>query len=166
MVAFGHTAVGAGIGLIALNYYHGDDAVVGLSVTFGVATISHYIADFIPHGHFFKANAYNQKIIYAIIFDLFLSVVITLGIVFYREGFDMKFLYVLVGISGSQLPDIVDGLIYTKVLPNKGLLKIENTFHNRFIHWHGIGNKALMWGQRDIWQISIAAVVLTCLTFL
>lgn len=165
MVAFGHTAIGAGIGLVAYHYFGPTDPVKGLSLAMGVGIVSHYIADFIPHGHFFSSQDFNKKIIFAIIFDLFLSVAIALGIIYFREGLSLKLLYVLTGISGSQLPDVLDGLIHIKKIPNQGLFRIEYYFHSKAIHWHGAASKALLWGKRDLWQVMVAMVVLIALCY-
>lgn len=152
MIAFGHTAVGAAIGLAGYHFLSTQPPPIGLSLTFGAGLISHYITDFIPHGHFFNELDYKKKVIYAIIFDLFLSVLLFVGIEFILKGLDLKLFYLIFGIAGAQVPDVLDGLIYTGYLPKKGLFKLEMNFH-RSLHWHGLGKHTLMFGKRDIWQI-------------
>ncbi len=63
------------------------------------------------------------------------------------------------GIGGSQLPDVIDGLIGIKVLKAKGLLKVENDFHQR-LHWHGTGSKTLLLDLRDLWHLLIILISL------
>lgn len=151
MVAFGHTAVGAVVGLTVYNLgIH--NPTIGLISAGAAGVVSHFIADSIPHGHFFKFSQFKQKIIAAITFDLFLSIVLFSSLAYYKFGLGFEFFYILFGIGGSQLPDIFDGLIYLKILPNQSLLKLENQLHLA-AHWHGAKENALIWGPRDIWQI-------------
>ena len=154
MVSFGHTAVGAAVGLYGLSLYSTGNPILGLVATGAIGVASHYAADLIPHGHFIKFKDYKKKVGEAILFDFLLSVLIFSVIAFYKFGFEIEFLYILFGIGGAQLPDILDGLIYTKKIPNKGLIKIENNIHIA-THWHGKAEKALMWSKADIWQVLV-----------
>lgn len=159
MVSFGHTAVGVIIGVTAYHYLGQGNLAEGLLITGGAGVISHYIADFIPHGHFFMPHGYKKGLLPVIIFDLALSLIIFLGVLYLRVGFGNIFLYCLFGIGGSQLPDVVDGLIYINVLKAKGLLKLENKFHEG-VHWHGKNSKTLILGLKDIWQLFIVLAAL------
>lgn len=159
MIAFGHTAIGAAIGLTSYNLLQGSDIAVGLVVTGSVGVISHYIADFIPHGHFFGPSGYKTKILPVIIFDVLLSVILFLGTTHFLGASPEKLLYILFGIGGSQLPDILDGLIYIDLLPKKGIFKIENNFH-RLTHWHGMDENARLLGPTDIWQATVVTLSL------
>lgn len=156
MVAFGHTAVGGIIGVVAFSYIHPySDPVVGLLQTGAIGVISHYIMDFVPHGHFFREHEYKKNVFYVIVFDLFLSVLLYTGLSLYLSEYNLLFtLYVLFGIGGSQLPDIIDGLMYVGILPKKGLLQVEHDLHVA-THWHGKREKALLWGWADLWQVSV-----------
>lgn len=160
MIAFGHTAVGALVGIAAYNYLGNGDPITGLAITTGAGIISHYLADLVPHGHFFRASdsqAFRKKVKLVILGDFGLSVLLFSGIIFWQAGIDLKLFYLLAGIIGSQAPDILDGFIYTGHLPNKGLIKLENDIHQA-THWHGNGMKALLINQRDIWQLSVVLV--------
>lgn len=154
MVAFGHTALGVIVGVTTYQYLGESNLVSGLAIAAASGILAHYSADFIPHGHFFKPEKFKKYLIPIIIFDLFLSVVLFLGWTFLKDGFGEKFLYIMFGIGGSQLPDILDGLVYIGVIKAKGLFKIENNFHQK-LHWHGTGSKALLLGLYDIWQVFI-----------
>lgn len=154
MIAFGHTAVGTLVGLYGYNAFGLSSPVEGIAITTGISFASHYLLDLIPHGHFFPGTQYKKKIMGAIIFDFLASVLLFTSILYFREGLSLKFLYVLFGIGASQFPDIIDGLMFTGYLPTKGLLKLETTFHQS-MHWHGKGDKTLLLGFRDIWQIII-----------
>jgi len=153
MVAFGHTSVGAIVGYIAFQQLGTDNPIQGLLITGTVGVISHYIMDCVPHGHFFRHGEYKSKVLPVIIFDLALSVIIYLAVAYYFSNQNILFtFYILFGIGGSQLPDILDGLIYIGVLKSKGILKVENNIHIA-THWHGKKNKVLLWSLWDIWQI-------------
>ncbi len=152
MIALGHSAVGVIVGVTAYELLGQDNLASGLIITGSAGIISHYLADFIPHGHFFKPIDYKKNITPVIIFDLLLPIILLLWIIYTRFGFSGKLLYIMFGIGASHLPDVIDGLIYIKILKAKGLIKVENNFHQA-LHWHGKGSKALLLGLRDIWQI-------------
>lgn len=164
MVAFGHTAVGALVGVGMYQALGHTQPELGLILAGGGGIISHYVADFVPHGHFFKHPDFKKYIVIDIIFDLFLSIVFYLGLTFMTSGLGWKFWYVLFGIGGSQFPDFIGGLYELKILPHKGLLKIEHDFHEG-THWHGIfKNGKLIDGQPlklyDVWQLSMVLIAL------
>ena len=154
MVAFGHTAVGALIGVGAYQIF-GNNLTIGLSAAITAGITSHYIADCIPHGHFFKSEEYKSKVKYAIIFDLLLSVFIFLAASYLPNLNITKLVYTVFGIGASQLPDVVDGLMYTDRLPIKGFFQKENKFHLS-THWHG----SLLMSVLDIWQLSVVLLSL------
>lgn len=153
MVAFGHTAIGTITGLVAIHLtdtYH-LNLPTGLILAGTLGVISHYVADFIPHGHFFKHRDYGKKVKYAIIFDLLLSILLFTSLSYLKFGLSAETFYILFGIGGAQLPDIIDGLYYTKRLKLNPLLQLEVNFHQA-THWHGKLDKSLMISKLDIWQ--------------
>lgn len=164
MVALGHTAVGVIVGATAYQFLGQGDLATGLVAAGAAGVASHYLGDFIPHGHFVKPDELKKVLLPIIIFDLFLPIVLFLGLTYFKEEFGQKFLYIMFGIGGSQLPDVLDGLIYTGVLKCKGLFKIENKFHQG-LHWHGRGAKTLLLGTRDLWQVLMIAVACLLVTF-
>ncbi len=159
MIAFGHTAVGAAVGLAGYHYFGVENPLLGLVSTGVAGVISHYVTDIIPHGHFFKQKDYKQKIIPLIFYDVLLGVVMFLGATYLRQGFDLRFWYILFGIGGAQLPDVIANLIFIGILPKKGLFKKELTFHEN-THWHGKGNNGLILSKWDVWQLSVILLVL------
>lgn len=158
MIAFGHTAVGALVGVSAYQMFGNGDLTTGLAVTTIAGVTSHYLFDLIPHGHFFN-RGYKKNVNTVIIFDLFLSVLLFISTQYYFHGVDLAMLYLLFGIGASQAPDILDGLIYTDRIPNKGIIKIENNIHIA-THWHGSGNNARLLGSSDIWQLAVVLIAL------
>lgn len=155
MVSFGHTAVGSLVGLAAYHYFGDQNTTLGLTTTATAGIISHYLTDLIPHGHFFRHQQFKRKVIYVIIYDLFVSIILFLFVSYSQFGLRKPFFYILVGIGSSQLPDVLDGLIYSGLISPKGVIKVENDFH-KLVHWHGSLEKSLLWGKRDIWQIMVA----------
>ena len=152
MVALGHTAVGVIVGVTGFQLFDQTDLIGGLAITGPSRVISYYLGDFIPHGHFVGPDKIKQNLLPIIIFDLLLPIVLLLGAVYLRVGFSDKLLFVLFGIGGAHLPDVLDGLLMINLIKAKGIIKMENDFHQA-LHWHGTGSKTLLLGIRDIWQI-------------
>lgn len=164
MVAFGHTAVGTIIGVTAYSFLNPGDLASGLIAAGAFGVVSHYITDFIPHGHFVGPDQLKKYLTPIIIFDVLLPIFLILGALYLKEGFSPKFFYIMFGIGGAQLPDVLDGLIFVNVIKTKGLLKMENKFHQA-LHWHGTGSRSLLLGIRDIWQAAMIVFALYLVTF-
>lgn len=158
MIAFGHTGVGAIVGLSAYQLFGSGDITTGLVLAGAASIVSHYITDFIPHGHFF-ATGYKKKILGVIVFDLALSTALFSLLAYWKFGLSLQLFYILFGIGGSQLPDILDGFIHIKVLQPSGIIKYEYRFH-QWLHWHGTGKNTLLLGKRDIWQVMVVIAAL------
>lgn len=155
MIAFGHTAVGAAVGLQVYHLSSSSEPVLGLILAGSSGMLSHYIMDIIPHGHFFVDRKYNyfRNTALTLLFDLLLGVIIFGGIPFLDGGPSLIFWYIMFGIGGAQLPDILDNLIHLKILPRWGLLKLENHYHQE-THWHGKHENGLLMSKWDLWQLS------------
>ncbi|MBI2338326.1 hypothetical protein HYU95_04045 [Candidatus Daviesbacteria bacterium] len=164
MVAVGHTAVGVIVGVVAYNSLGHGNLVSGLAIAGAAGIVSHYLTDFIPHGHFFKPDQFRKYIVPVIIFDLLLPIALLLGITYLKNGFSWKMLYIIFGIGGSQLPDVIEGLIFTGMIKAKSLLKLEYNLHIK-LHWHGDGSRALLLGLRDIWQLLAVLSALFLIVF-
>lgn len=152
MVAFGHTAVGAIVGVISYKTFGQGDIALGLISTGFAGWISHYLADLMPHGHFFREEGFEKKIIWVIIFDLLLPILLLLGFAHYFNNSYIKILYIVFGIGGAQLPDVLGGLRKLELLPKIYILNREYNFHMS-THWHGTKDKTLLWSLKDIWQV-------------
>lgn len=159
MVALGHTAVGVIVGFTAYQFLGHGDLATGLAITGAAGIVSHYITDFIPHGHFVKPKKLKPVLPLVIVFDLFLPIFLILLWMFSKDGLSVKLFYVLSGIIGSQLPDVLDGLIFINVFKRKGLIKTEYDFHQG-LHWHGRDAKTLLLGFYDIWQVLMILIAL------
>jgi hypothetical protein len=156
MVAFGHTAVGATVGLAGYALFSTLPPYIGLPLTGALGVASHYLADLLPHGHFFrlKPKDFKKEITITIFFDVLLGVALFLGIAYFKSGFDLKFWHLFFGIGGAQFPDVLANLINLKLLPNKGLLKKEGDMHLS-THWHGKFDDALRISFWDLWQLAV-----------
>lgn len=166
MIAFGHTATGAMVGLAVYKYLGNTDPLTGLLVAGTIGVISHYIFDSIPHGHFFlfkKSDNYRKKVFPILIFDVFGSVLLFTLAAYYTFGFNIGLFYILFGIGGAQLPDVIDGLIFSGFLKRSGIIKLENDFHI-WTHWHGKFEKALLLSKWDLWQVASVLIALWLIT--
>ena len=99
-----------------------------------------------------------------IVFDVLIPIVLFLAGIYLKDGFGEKFLYLMFAIGGSQLPDVIDGLIYTKILKNYSILKIENALHQK-LHWHERGSIDVLLGLRDISQVLTILIALFLVIF-
>lgn len=152
MIAFGHSAIGAAVGLTIYQKYIQTDPILGLVITPFAGIVSHYIADFIPHGHFVPGKKIKRYLVPILIFDVFLSVFLFLWASFNHSGLDLKFLYIFFGIGGSLLPDVITGLVGYGRKSKNILLRLEHDIHMS-THWHGKYERALLLGWLDIWQV-------------
>lgn len=159
MIATGHTAVGVIVGVTAYQILGQGDLATGLIITGAAGITAHYISDFIPHGHFVKPNKLKDALIPIIIFDLLLPIFLLFAYIYSKEGLSEKLLYITFAIGGTQLPDVLDGLIYIRMIKNKGLIKVENDFHQG-LHWHGKDAKTLLLGFRDLWQVLMILIAI------
>jgi hypothetical protein len=166
MIAFGHTAVGVITGIVTYEVAtsFGISPVLGLFLSGTVGVVSHYLTDCIPHGHFFKHRDYGAKVKYAIIFDFLLSILFFTYLSYLVFGLSIETFYILFGIGGAQLPDVLDGLFYIKKLKTNPLLQLEIDFHQS-THWHGKLDKALLLSGRDIWQVLTVLLAIIILIY-
>jgi hypothetical protein len=159
MIAIGHSAVGAAIGVATYQLFGDSSPATGLVAAGLGGLVSHYLTDIVPHGHFFKGTQnYKKNIIPVIIFDVLLGALLFLALSYYRHGLDWQLWYVLFGIGGAQLPDVLDNITHIGVIPRKGIFITHNTHHEN-THWHGKGDNGLLLGLRDIWQLTVILAV-------
>lgn len=154
MVAFGHSAVGVSIGVLTYEVLKNQNPVIGLVAAGSLGVISHYICDFIPHGHFVKFGELKKKLYSIIFFDLILSITLFLGAEILAQGLSFRLLYILFGMGGALFPDAIDALINIGKLPYKSVLKFEYDLQQT-AHWHGAKEKGLPIGIWDIWQLGV-----------
>ena len=158
MIASGHNAIGTTIGLVVASQT--SDPVSAFLVAVLGGLVFHYAADFVPHGHIISNKEFGT--LPAVLFlDLFGSFLVIYSLILLKFGFSQTSFIVLVAIGASQLPDVIEGMLYFKKIPKIGLIKWENSMHQYIFHWHGQHEKALMWdAKRDIWQIAVIVFAL------
>ncbi len=80
MVAFGHTAIGVGVGMVTFHLVGDANPVLGSVTALGGGIVSHYLADLVPHGHFFEdPDNYKRYALPIIVFDLGLGTALFSG---------------------------------------------------------------------------------------
>lgn len=155
MVAFGHTAIGVIVGAASYQVLAKSDIALGLILTGIFGVVSHYLMDLVPHGHYFTGmKSYDKLIIWVIIFDLLLPIIFILTLAHFLNKSGTEILYLVFGIGGAQLPDVLDGLKRIRLLPKINLLEAENKFHAS-THWHGKEEQALKFSYLDVWQVTV-----------
>lgn len=159
MVAFGHSAVGVSVGVVTYSAFASHNPVLGLAVAGALGIASHYLCDLIPHGHFVKFNDLKKKIFVVIVFDLIFSILLFSGAEFLKNGLTLRLLYILFGIGGALIPDVIDTSININLLPYKGFFKYEYDLQ-QLMHWHGSKEKGLPIGWWDISQFGLVILAL------
>lgn len=145
--------MGVIVGAAAYQVLGQGDIAIGLIAAGMMGVVSHYLMDLLPHGHFFREDEDFKKFInLVIIFDLLIPAIFFLGLAHFLGKSPIEILYIVFGIGGAQLPDVMSGLRSIDLLPKAGILNWEYNFHMS-THWHGRGRKALLFNLRDIWQI-------------
>lgn len=167
MIAIGHTSVGVIIAtsIIAVSGSNplGPAAFV-LAIVLGI--VFHYLADLVPHGHYYINTKDLQKSQLIIFFlDLFGGAALFLLLALWKFGMSEYFWLILVAIAASQLTDVVEGLAAFKLIPKTKAVRKHSAFH-LLVHWHnepgsrnpGFG-RPIRWS--DLWQF-----LAFCLAFL
>lgn len=161
MISIGHIAAGYIVGNIV------SDAFVNPATSFTFSFLgglcSHYVLDFVPHGHFgrkaeFSKFTFNTILIYA---DLFGGLFLFTALAYNKFLFSHSFFSVLISIFASILPDLVslfNKIVFGKNITNK-FFKMENDFHSN-THWHGKGSKTLILSARDVWQLTVVLIAI------
>lgn len=164
MIAVGHTASGALVGLAGFSIYHADimpDALLVFLTAFA-AIGAHYAGDWLPHGHYqFDLARQKKSSIIKLCLDLGLSVLIIMTTTLVSFGASMPMLFIAVGIIGSNTPDVFEGLIDLRILPNNNFSRRHRAWHYENLHWHRLSpTPSLPSGTRPLSWIDIYQFVL------
>lgn len=160
MIASGHSSVGV---IIALSVERIVPATTPLwqkaLLVFVFSFISHYLTDFIPHGHYTaKIDPNKWWTNYPLMIDLIGFAALFGIIALWQFGFTEPTLLIVVGIAAAQLTDIWDWFIVARGwVPLRGMVKKHRKLHE-LIHWHSTTDEQ---GKRhglpiswiDIWQV-------------
>lgn len=172
MIGFGHTSTGILIGVGATRVLpENTSSPIQILIVILLGIVSHYLADFIPHGHYVidpKKPSRKSLIIFAL--DTFGTAVILLGIALYKYGLALNFWLIFFAILGAQLPDIWQGIKALVTIKNNAFVRFETHMHNNIAHWHNpphspIPGGGRPWAWTDAWQICILLIALLCLLY-
>lgn len=159
MIAVGHMAAGYIVGNVVLSIT--NDPSTSLAAGFLTGIVSHYVLDYVPHGHFGVKAEYTRLTLNTlyIYIDVFGGGLLFLWLSYQKFGFSLNTLTLLVAVFGSILPDLISAIdkVFFGHALREGILKSESKFHNS-THWHGKGEKTLLLSIRDIWQFSLVLI--------
>lgn len=169
MVAAGHTSVGVLVAITVHSAIPQTPLWQQAIVVFTLAVLSHYVVDFIPHGHYsmsFTSPTWPQRLM--VLLDLVGFALIIGLITLSQYGFGPESFLVAVGIFGAQLTDIWDWVIVERGwIKLEGLVLRHRELH-QLIHWHDIRDergkrRARPIGWWDIWQVFAVSLALALL---
>lgn len=168
MIAVGHSSVGVIIATSIIAVSGGSPigpAAFVLAIILGITL--HYLADLVPHGHYYiNSKQLEKKQLVIFFLDLFGGALLFLVLALWKFGFTSEYFWlVLVAIAASQLTDVVEGLAAFKLIPKTKVVKKHSAFHG-LVHWHNEpGSKIPGYGRpirwSDLWQF-----LAFCLAFL
>lgn len=160
MVSSGHASVGALIGFAIVKTVPASAHPFLIIITaFLAAILSHYVCDFVPHGHYFillkKLTTRSMTILF---FDTFGATALILLLALLAFGLSPSFFIIAAAIIGAQLPDAFEGLVDLKIIPTGRFSKIHRYWHFKIIHWHNEPTSKLPGHGRpirwtDLWQL-------------
>lgn len=161
MIAFGHSSFGviAGAVVIATLGQAGVSTWLLLIVAFLFGIITHYIGDFIPHGHYkFGAKHISIKSLTIFSLDFFGAILFLLSLTYIQVGFGLELLIFGAAIAGAQLPDIWEAAVDLEFVPNSTFAQSHRHFHYDILHWHN-EPKHSRTGRpirlSDLWQVGV-----------
>lgn len=166
MIALGHTGSAALVGVAAIDTLAELSLPLGavwpVIVLSGVAT--HYIGDFLPHGHYrFNLKTNRKESLLKLGPDLVLPILLVLILCADKFGIGWEWAVMLLLLVGVHLPDVFENLVNLKVLPLTEAAKEHRRFHYDRLHWHNDPSKSkLPNGARalapvDIYQFALLA---------
>lgn len=160
MVILGHAGVGAMSGIAVHQAFHQQVPFTWvLVIALIIGVLSHYVTDWIPHGHYHINLGYPGTVAnIAILVDFAGSVLLMLVLTWLAVGFSLMWWVVAATVFGAILPDVAEVLQDYKIITRWRWLRIHTSFHQGFLHWHNSGGRPLPWRLVDIWQIAIAFV--------
>ena len=161
MIAFGHSSFGVVAGSIVIVTFAKTGVEPGLLLTiaflFGI--ITHYLGDFIPHGHYkFGAKHISFKSLSLFVLDFFGVILFLLTLAYLQIGLGLELLVLCAAIAGAQLPDIWEAAIDLKLIPNSSFAKAHRHFHYDILHWHNEpkhSRNGRPMRVSDIWQVGV-----------
>lgn len=157
MILLGHTATGSWVGIATYYATAGHlplSATVMVAAAIGIA--SHYIFDWIPHGHYHINLGYPNKISQAAVAGDFLgSILLMMGAAAISFGLGAMWWTILGAVLGALMPDVIEMLQNYRLIPRTRWLRAHSQFHLEYLHWHNTGGRPQPWRWTDAWQIAV-----------
>lgn len=159
MIAAGHSSIGIIVAVVVERLTPSWPLWLQVFTVFTIALASHYIVDFIPHGHYHRDLSRPQwweKI--AVGMDLVGFALLALLISFARTGLGSQTILIVSGIAGGQFTDVWDWVIVARGwVPLRGWVAQHRRLHE-LLHWHNVRDergqeKARPIGWWDAWQL-------------
>lgn len=173
MIGFGHTSTGVLIGIGAIQFLPEKISTpTQIFIVFLLGVISHYITDFIPHGHYaIDPEKLTKKSLALFTLDTLGVAMFFLLIALYKYGLTSSFWLIAFAITGAQLPDVWQGINKLTRIKQNTITSFESYLHSKIAHWHNPPNTPIPgggrpWSQADIWQISIFMFALWSVLFI
>lgn len=171
MIAVGHSSVGVLVGVAVLSVARPATPVwILVALALILAVISHYVCDFVPHGHYYIDNKkLTARSIGTLFVDFIGGVVLLLALATRKYGVGPELLVVAAGMLGALAPDMFESSIKLKLIPKTAMVKREMAFHGA-MHWHDEPTSPLPHGARpirwtDLWQLAMLAAAIYVLIF-
>ncbi len=137
MIGIGHASIGAVIGLAVAVMAPGLPLELKLSLVASLALFSHYMADWIPHGHYHvRYKPLSARNITLFVLDVFVFEAMLMALTLLRFGFGQTFWLVGLGISMALLPDVFEALVRFAIIPDSAFTRAHTYFHFKRLHWH------------------------------
>jgi len=169
VTSIGHNITGASIGLACYSWI--DRPILAFISAVIAGFISHYVFDFIPHGHYKDVGTrksdgslieIDKKTLIFVLLDAIPSLIaINLAVFFMSDSLWTTFI-VASAIAAAQLPDAIEFFIDIGFIKKSKFLAKHRNFHMfEPIHWHSPSPAvARVWTWTDIWQLIPLAVLI------
>lgn len=164
MIAIGHTSIGAVIGMAVASATPGLPLSARLLIVALTAIISHYICDWIPHGHYHvRWHQMSLKTFVLALIDLGLFSSVLLYLAWLHFGLGATFLIVMLGMTAAMLPDFFEGSVRIGLIPQWRWVRAHHYFHIKKMHWHSKPLSQIIRLPRpiqmtDMWLLGLFAV--------
>lgn len=162
MVSFGHSSGGVIIAIAVARSLPQLGVGTQLALIIILAVLSHYLLDYIPHGHYkFEFPRASRNSWALLLIDGVGGALLVLSAITWRYGTGQMLLLAATGLAAANLPDVFTAAVKMGFIPQWLWVKAHQKLHLGTIHWHSPHpSHPLPWGARDIWQVGLACVCL------
>lgn len=164
MIAVGHSSIGAMIGVGVAVATPGLAWPMRVALAFGLGIISHYPADWLPHGHYhIRLKMLSWRSLSLIALDVLGIAGLLLGIAWLRFGLNPGFWLAGVGIAGALAPDVFEVATRIGLVPHWRWVRAHHYFHLKKLHWHSLPWLGHLRSPRPLQLVDIWLAVLVVL---